>query len=90
MNVVKNEWSNLPLAAGSVKVMSKTLQVRLSLHVYIIKCKIAPITYKFLLLQAISCHMAWLGRDFQCDFAPVAFVMFSHHVCIEPILLLQM
>ena len=33
MNVVKNEWSNLPLATGSVKVMSKTLQVRLSLHV---------------------------------------------------------
>ena len=54
------------------------------------KCKIALITYKFLLLQAISCHMAWLGRDFQCDFAPVAFVMFSHHVCIEPNLFLQM
>ena len=33
VNVVKNEWSNLPLATGSVKVMSKTLQVRLSLHV---------------------------------------------------------
>ena len=35
VNVVKSEWSNLPLPTGSVKVMSKTLQVRLSLHVCI-------------------------------------------------------
>ena len=57
---------------------------------YSCKCKIVLIRIKFLLFQAISSHMAWPGSDFQCDFAPIAFVMFSHHVCIEPISFLQM
>ena len=45
------------------------------------KCKIALITIKFLLFQAISNHKAWPGQDFQCDFAPVASVIFSLHAC---------
>ena len=62
--------------AGSVKMMSKTLQVMSSLHVciqcaYFYKCKIALIAIKLLLFQAISRPMAWPGRDFQHVFAPV-------------------
>ena len=40
------------------------------------KCKIVLIRIKNLLFQAISSYIACSGRDFQCDFASAAFVMF--------------
>ena len=60
----------------SVKVMFKTLLVMLSLHVRIqinfYKCKIASITIKLILFQAISWPLDWSGQDLQNVFPPVA------------------
>ena len=58
--------------------MFKTVQVMLSLHVRIqinfYKCKIASITIKLILFQAISWPLDWSGQDFQYLFPPVASV----------------
>ena len=84
VTAVKSEGPNLHLAAGYPRLFWwYCLFMCVKKYFYFYKCKIALITIKFLLFQAISCHMAWPGWDFQCDFAPVAFVMVSLHVCIK-------